>query len=67
MHTKHLSVITLIALFGSASFAGGGDYKPVIAPSEFTHKITHPYFPLTPGTVRKYSLSCWKRGRRASG
>ena len=58
MNTKLTSLIAVIAVtfpgIGTALSAGGRDYKPVINPAEFTHKITNPYFPLTPGTVRKY-------------
>ena len=56
MNPKHSSLLALIAVsfLGSAAFAGKPDYQPVIVPAEFTHKITHPFFPLAPGTVRKY-------------
>ena len=58
MNTKTLSFLAIIAVtfpgISPVLYAGGRDYKPVIVPSEFTNKITNPYFPLTPGTVRKY-------------
>ena len=58
MNTKTSSFLAIITVtflgIGTAFSAGGRDYKPVINPSEFTNKITNPYFPLTPGTVRKY-------------
>ena len=31
--------------------AGRGTYQPAIAPANFTHVITNPYFPLVPGTT----------------
>ena len=33
---------------------GGGDYDPVIVPTNFVTTIDNPYFPLTPGTTRIY-------------
>ena len=55
MNPKTSSLIAIACLgIGPALFAGGRDYKPVIVPSEFTHRITNPYYPLVPGSVRKY-------------
>lgn len=33
---------------------GGGPYDPVINPANFVHRVTNPYFPLTPGKTYIY-------------
>ena len=45
-----LLIITLTAAFA----IGGQPYKPAIVPANFQSKVDNPYFPLIPGTTRKY-------------
>lgn len=49
---KQLPLIAILA--ATAAFAAdkkAGDYHPAIDPTNFTHVITNPYFPLVPGTI----------------
>lgn len=43
-----------LALFGIAFATAAEPYRPVIEPANFTHIVTNPWFPLTPGTVSTF-------------
>jgi hypothetical protein len=45
---------TIIFLLGSMIAAGREPYRPVINPADFQTRIDNRYFPLIPGTVRRY-------------
>jgi hypothetical protein len=51
------ATVALLGLIAVCVPAGGAgrEYRPEIVPSEFSHHVTHPYFPLTPGTTLNYS------------
>lgn len=42
--------VPLISL-GCAATLAAESYLPVIVPANFTHLVSHPYFPLVPGTT----------------
>lgn len=41
-------------VFVAAMEGLAAEYRPVIAPADFSHVVNHPYFPLTPGSRRNY-------------
>jgi hypothetical protein len=47
-------LVCLIIALSAAIVIGGEHYEPAIDPANFQSKIDNPYFPLVPGTVRKY-------------
>ncbi len=54
--TKFLrSRLGVLLIAGGAVFVFGREpYRPVVDPANFQAKVNHPYFPLVPGTTRKY-------------
>src|SRR5262245_26347825 len=57
MEEKHISglavgVAIILVLSSFASLAEASDpYQPKIDPSNFTHVVNNPYYPLLPGTI----------------
>jgi len=56
-----LTAAVLLALFAASTFAApkksaaaGSPYQPAIDPAKFTHLVTHPYYPLVPGTTATF-------------
>ncbi len=49
------AIVRLALALSCFAFATAGEpYRPAIHPSNFTHMITNPWFPLTPGTVSTF-------------
>jgi hypothetical protein len=52
--TRRNQLVCLIIALSAAIVIGREPYEPAIDPANFQSKVDNPYFPLVPGTVRKY-------------